>query len=860
MSKKQKSSPALYRRQAGEEAGRRLFKILAGVFSFLLAVFIFTGTVVAFWIATLKIPDAGSLNDLKVAQSTKIYDRTGKIILWDIHSDVQRTVVPLADISRHIKNATIAIEDSSFYQHNGLDFSGIFRATLVNLKSGKLSQGGSTISQQLVKNTLLTTDKTFARKIKEIILTLKIEKKLSKDKILELYLNAVPYGGSNYGVESASRNFFGKNASDISLAEAAYLASLTKAPTYYSPYGNHQEELAKRKDLVLSKMAGLGFIAPEEAESAQKEKVIFLNKGQNSVKAPHFSVYIRSYLEEKYGKDVVEQGGLKVVTTINYPLQEKAEQIAAKYAKENKEKFNASNNSIVAIDPKTGQILVMVGSKDYFNQADQGNFNVALAHRQPGSAIKPFVYATAFKKGYSPNTIVFDVQTEFNPSCLDKYATSTLSSSSSADEAECYMPENYDHNYRGPVTLRDALAQSLNVPSVKTLYLAGIRDSLGLMKDMGIDSLTDPDRYGLTLVLGGGEVSLLEMTGAYAVFANNGVRNPPIGILKVEDKSGNVLEEYRDESKQVLDKNIALLISDVLSDNKARTPAFGAGSPLYFPGRPVAAKTGTTNDYKDAWVLGYAPGIAVGAWFGNNDNTPMEKMVAGFIVAPMWNEFLTEVFKDLPKEDFEKPKNIKGNKPFLNGQWLGGQTYLIDKISGKLATEFTPPELVEEKVLTQIHSILYWLDKNNPNGGKPANPENDSQFRMWEIPVRRWAESANIKDQTENDLPKESDDVHKPEYAPVLKVESPKENQIYDIGGDITVKFSAKSKFPLGQADLFFNNNYLGSLNQEPYLFTFQPNRHPMSVLENSNSEIKIIAYDKARNKSETRIPIKFNF
>ena len=839
---------------------KKLFKILVGTLSFLLAIFFVVGTVAAFWIATLKIPDASSLNDIKVAQSTKIYDRTGKIILWDIHSDIQRTVVPLADISRHIKNATIAIEDSSFYQHKGIDVPGILRAAMVNLKSGKLSQGGSTISQQLVKNTLLTTDKTFTRKLKEIILTLKIEKKLSKDKILELYLNAVPYGGSNYGIESASRNFFSKNSSDISLAEASYLASLTKAPTYYSPYGNHQEELAKRKDLVLSKMAELGFITPEEAEIAKKEKVIFINKGQNSVKAAHFSVYIRSYLEEKYGKDVVEQGGLKVITTIDYPLQEKAEELAARYAKENKEKFNASNNSIVAIDPKTGQILVMVGSKDYFNQEDQGNFNVALAHRQPGSAIKPFVYAAAFKKGFSPDTVVFDVQTEFNPSCFDKYATNTPATSSSSDsdeKDECYMPENYDHNYRGPVTLRNALAQSLNVPSVKTLYLAGIRNSLDLMKDVGIDSLTDPDRYGLTLVLGGGEVSLLEMTGAYSVFANNGVRNPPVGIIKVEDKGGNVLEEYRNESKQVLDKNIALTISDVLSDNNARTPAFGASSPLYFPDRPVAAKTGTTNDYKDAWVLGYAPNIAVGAWFGNNDNTPMEKMVAGFIVAPMWNEFLIEAFKDLPKEEFEKPQKTKGNKPFLNSQWLGGQTYLVDKISSKLATEFTPPELVQEKVLTQIHSILYWLDKNNPNGNKPANPENDPQFQMWEIPVRRWAEKNNLTDQTEADIPKEADDVHKPEYAPILKIESPKENQTYNSNGDITIKFSSQSKFSLGQTDLFFNNNYLGSLNQEPYLFTFNPNNFSPIITE---SEIKIIAYDKVRNKTEKIIPIKINF
>ena len=843
---------------------KRLIKILVGVFSFLFIAFLSAGTVIAFWIATLKIPDAGSLNDLKVAQSTKIYDRTGKIILWDIHSDIQRTLVPMAEISRHIKNATIAIEDSSFYQHGGIDVFGVLRATLVNLKSGRLSQGGSTISQQLVKNMLLTAEKTFARKIKEIVLTLKIEKKLSKDKILELYLNEIPYGGSNYGVEAASRNFFGKNSSDINLAEAAYLASLTKAPTYYSPYGNHRQELAQRKDLVLNKMAELGFISPEEAETAKKEKVVFINKGQNSVKAPHFSVYIRSYLEEKYGQDLVEQGGLKVVTTINYPLQEKAEQIAAKYAQENKEKFNASNNSIVAIDPKTGQILVMVGSKDYFNQKDQGNFNVALAHRQPGSAIKPFVYAKAFEKGYSPETVVFDVQTEFNPSCLDSYSTTTqgfsssASSASSADEKDdCYMPENYDHNYRGPVTLRNALAQSINVPSVKTLYLAGIRDSLDLMKEMGISSLNDPDRYGLTLVLGGGEVSLLELTSAYSVFANGGARNPPVGLLRVEDKGGNALEQYRDDSKQVLDKNIALTISDILSDNRARAPAFGENSPLYFPDRPVAAKTGTTNDYKDAWVVGYAPNIAAGAWFGNNDNTPMEKMVAGFIVAPMWNEFLNEAFKNLPKEEFEKPQKTKGNKPVLSGQWLGGQTYFIDRASGKLATEFTPPEMVQEKVLTQIHSLLYWLDKNNPGGDKPSNPEKDPQFQVWEIPVRKWAEQNNLKDQTEEDLPKEKDDVHKPEYAPILEIDSPQENQSYGPTNDIIIKFSALSKFGLGQADLFFNNNYLGSLNQEPYLFSFKPiGAHGVA----GDSEIKIIAYDKVRNKTEKTIPIKINF
>ncbi|MEK7142254.1 MAG: PBP1A family penicillin-binding protein [Patescibacteria group bacterium] len=839
---------------------KKLIKTLLGVIAFLFALFVFTAVVVVFWVATLKIPDAESLNDLKVAQSTKIYDRTGKIILWDIHDEIQRTLAPLEEISRHIKNATVAIEDSSFYQHRGIDITGILRAILVNLKSGHLSQGGSTISQQLVKNTLLTTDKTFTRKIKEIILTLKIEKKLSKDKILELYLNEVPYGGSNYGVESASRNFFGKNASDIDLAEASYLASLTKAPTYYSPYGTHQKELENRKDLVLNKMTELGFITKDEAETAKKEKVVFINKGQNSIKAAHFSIYIRSYLEEKYGKDVVEQGGLKVTTTINYPLQQKAEEIALRYAKENKEKFNASNNSIVAIDPKTGQILVMVGSKDYFNQEDQGNFNVALAHRQPGSAIKPFIYAEAFKKGYSPDTVIFDVQTEFNPTCLYVYNYNASNTPETLEDMrkkdQCYMPENYDLNYRGPINLRNALAQSVNIPAVKTLYLAGINDSIDLMKNMGITSLTEPDRYGLTLVLGGGEVSLLELTGAYSVFANNGSRNAPVGILKIEDKSGNILEEYQEDSKQVLDKNIALMISDVLSDNKARTPAFGANSPLYFHDRQVAVKTGTTNDYKDAWVVGYTPNISVGAWFGNNNNSSMEKMVAGFIVAPMWNEFMTEIFKEIQKEDFEKPKKIKGDKPVLNGEWMGGKTYLVDSFSGKIATEFTPPELIKEKVLTQIHSILYWVDKDNIKGNKPSNPENDSQFKMWEIPVRKWVESANIKDQTDNDIPKEKDDIHLPEYAPVISFESPIENQTYDSSSAVIIKISHQSKFGLSQIDYYFNNNYLGSLNQEPYVFTFKPSS--FNINEN-DSEIKIITYDKVRNKTEKKILIKIN-
>ncbi|RJQ30480.1 PBP1A family penicillin-binding protein [Candidatus Parcubacteria bacterium] len=840
----------------------KIKKLIFWAMGALFLLFLLTGSAVAFWVATLNIPDPESLGELKVIQSTKIYDRTGKIALWDIHEDVQRTVVPMEEISRHVKNATVAIEDSSFYQHKGIDISGIIRAILVNLRTADKTQGASTISQQLVKNTLLTKEKTFARKIKEAILTLKIEKKLSKDEILELYLNEIPYGGSIYGIEAASKNFFGKSSGDLTLAEAAYLASLPQAPTYYSPYGNHPDKLEARKNLVLSEMVELGFIAPEEAEEAKKEKVNFLLKGQNTVKAPHFSIYIRSYLEEKYGKDIVEQGGLKVITTIDYPLQEKAEEMAARYAKENKEKFNASNTAIVAIDPKTGQILVMVGSKDYFNREDEGNFNVALAkNRQPGSAIKPFVYAAALKKGYTPETTLFDLPTEFNPTCVYNYSTSTPpASEEQKDKDDCYMPVNYDNNYRGPVTLRSALAQSLNVPSVKTLYLAGMRDSIELIKDMGITSLNDPNRYGLTLVLGGGEVSLFELTGAYSVFANEGKKNEITGIIRIEDKNGNILEEYHEDPKQVLDKNIALTISDMLSDNNARTPAFGANSPLYFPDRQVAAKTGTTNDYRDAWVVGYTPNIVAGAWFGNNNYDSMEKKVAGLIVAPMWNEFMNEAFKNLPKEEFEKPQKAKekANKPVLKGDWRGGQTYFIDKISGKLATDRTPPELREEKTLFEVHSILHWLDKNNPLGDRPQDPKRDSQYEMWETPVRRWAEQNNYKDQTAEDIPKEMDDVHKPEYAPKLKIESPEKDKKYSPDEDITIKFSAKeNKFPLGQADIFFNGNYLGSLSGEPYMFSFKPADY-RDILE-ERSEIRIIAYDSVRNKSETTVFIEFD-
>lgn len=668
-------------------------------------------SVVLFWAANLKVPDSQSFNERKTVQSTKIYDRTGKILLWDIHENIQRTVVPFDEISRNLKNATVAIEDSSFYHHRGIVLSSLLRAIFVDLITGQLKQGGSTISQQLVKNTLLTKEKSFTRKIKEVILTLKMEKVLSKEEILNLYLNEISYGGTIYGAEAASENFFGKKAGELSLAQSAYLAALPKAPTYYSPYGEHKDELESRKNFILERMAELGFITTEEKEMAKKEKVNFIGGGDNSLRAPHFSIFIRSYLEKNYGQDAIEEG-LRVTTTLDYSLQQKAEELIVQYAKENKEKFNANNAGLIAIDPRTGQILAMVGSKDYFNAQEEGNFNITLAHRQPGSSIKPFVYATAFKKGFTPNTVVFDLKTEFNSSCNPDGTPGP-----NMKPEDCYSPENYDNLYRGPFNLRNSLAQSINIASVKVLYLAGLQDSIQTAQDMGITTLNDPGRIGLTLVLGGGEVSLLELTGAYSVFANSGDRNPITGILKIEDKDDNVLEEFSSHSQPVLDRNIALLISDILIDNNARAPMFGERSWLYFPDRQVAVKTGTTNNYRDAWVVGYTPSFAAGVWVGNNDNTSMEKKVAGFIAAPLWNAFFAEALKKLPVEEFEKPMPLPEPKPILAGDWRGMSTS-------------TPPE---------IHDILYWINKDDPLGPQPENPASDSQFNHWEWAVQKWA-------------------------------------------------------------------------------------------------------------------------
>jgi len=648
---------------------------------------------VLFIYVELTLPAPESIAERKVTESTKIYDKTGEILLYDIHGEEKRTVIPWNQIPESVKKTTLASEDSDFYNHSGLDFKGITRAVLKDLRDFDLSQGGSTITQQLVKKTLLGDEKTLVRKLKEALLSINVEKRFTKDEILWMYLNQIPYGSNAYGIGAASKTFFGKPASELTVNQASILASLIKAPSYYSPYGNHLKDLVARKNSLLEKMKNEELITSQELETALNEELNFKSNTDN-IQAPHFVIMVKDYLENKYGQDAIENGGLKVTTTLNAELQIKAEEAINKYAQINKDKYKASNASLVAIDPKTGEIISLVGSANYFDIENEGNFNVATARRQPGSAFKPFAYAAAFQKGYPDFTVLFDVKTEFNPICSpdsnqqkDKYGL------------DCYHPKNYDDRFRGPVTLRQSLSQSLNVPSVKTLYLAGVNDTIDLAEKMGITTLQDRSRFGLSLVLGGAEVKLVDLVSSYGVFANDGIRNPWYFIKSIESANGTTLEKNEPNPKRVLDFQTARLISDVLSDNTSRAPIFGYSSSLYFPGKSVAAKTGTTQENRDAWVVGYSPSVAVGVWVGNNKNESMTKEGAGISAAgPLWHDFMSKAFEVLPRENFLKPDIISSTQMMLNGNYDNSDP----------------------------HSVLYYV-----------YPE-DTQFSNWEWAVRRF--------------------------------------------------------------------------------------------------------------------------
>jgi len=669
----------------------------------------------AFWALLIitkmakELPSPEQFINRQISQSTKIYDRTAEILLYEIHGEEKRTIVSFEEIPDYAKKATIAIEDQNFYRHPAFDWRAIIRAFITDIIRGRFVQGGSTITQQLAKNAFLTSERTFTRKIKELILAYWIEQRYSKDEILNLYLNQIPYGANAYGIEAAAQTYFSKPAKDLMLAEAAALAALPKAPSYYSPWGPHKEELEQRKNYTIEQMFNLGFIDEEEKQRAQNSKLKFASQSIGSIRAPHFVMLVRDYLVAKYDEEVVEKGGLKVITTLDWPLQELAEIVIKEGAERNTQLYQGKNAALVAQDPKTGQVLALVGSKDYFDVENEGNFNVAYQGlRQPGSALKPFVYITAFQKGYSPETVVFDLPTEFS-SYSNICPLTNINFSD--DNPLCFHPQNFDGIFRGPVNFRTALAQSINVPSVKVLYLAGLKDTIKTTQDFGLTTLTDPSRYGLSLVLGGGEVKLIEMVSAYSVFSQEGIKHKQSFILEIRDSQGRILEKYLDQATRIVESQYTQIINNILSDIEARSGLFQNSLNLtVFPDREVALKTGTTNDYKDAWAIGYTPSLVVGVWAGNNDNAPMQKQAGSILAAvPIWHAFMSKALENQPVEFFNKPEVMSQTKPVLWGEYISNG---------------------------EVHDILYYVDKNNPLGPQPLNPESDSQFWNWELPVR----------------------------------------------------------------------------------------------------------------------------
>ncbi len=769
------------------------------------------------------LPTPGKIQDRYPVESSQILDRNGKI-LYDVHGEQKRTVVKSDEIPDIVKQATVSAEDKHFYSHMGIDIKGITRAAFNNI-TGKYgyTSGGSTITQQYVKNALLSPKKTIDRKIKELILSLEIEAMYSKDEILTMYLNEIPYGSNAYGIEAASETYYEKPAKDLTLDEAATLAALPQAPTFFSPYGQNPDELKARRDYVLDRMAEDGYITEDQATES-KDKEIQVAEQKENILAPHFVMYVKQKLVEEYGEKTVEEGGLKVTTTLDLDKQNIAEEAVKNGYEKNMAQYGADNAGLVSLDPKTGQILAMVGSHDYFDTDNDGQVNVTISERQPGSSFKPIAYATAFKGKYSPSSILWDVKTDFGN----------------------YTPENYDKATHGPVTIRYALGNSLNIPAVKILYLAGLDNVLKTAHEMGITTLNDPERYGLSLVLGGGEVMPLDMATAFGVFADNGTLAETTPFLKIEDNQGKVLEEYQDgkNKKDVLDPQIAYEISSILSDDNARLSTFGPNSTLSFGNRPVAAKTGTTDSFRDAWTNGYTPSLVTSVWVGNNDNTPMSGHAAGVMAAaPIFHEYMAKALEGTPIEQFEKPEGI--------------QDFTVDKLSGKIPTDQSPEKITDifaswqvPKEYDDIHVKVRickacdgdkLADENCPESQVEERtytnlhsevPDNPS----WENPVRYAAEALGIHiDQA----PTEVCDVNS--IKPSINITSPANND--SISGNFDITANASSNFGVRNVEFLIDNVKIGQADSAPYSYSYDANNlstgsHQITAKVNDNHDL----------------------
>lgn len=828
-----------YARQQRSARGKLLYKL--GLFSFLGVLSLFLLLVVVLPIFALNLPSPDKLME-RDGYSTKIYDRNG-VLLYDIFSNQQRTPVSLSQIPENLKEATVAIEDKNFYKHEGFDIFGILRGLSRQITEGR-AQGGSTITQQLTKNVLLSSDRSVIRKIKEFVLAVQIEKKYTKDEILQMYLNEVPYGGTAVGVGAASEIYFGKPVSEVSLVEAAVLAGLPQRPTSYSPYGSDPKSYIGRAATVLKRMREDGDINREQEEQAVKElpDLKFAGKGA-SFKAPHFVNYVRTILEERYGTSLVEQGGLKVTTSLDWELQEKAQTIVHDEI-EKIENLHITNGAAVVVDPQTGEILIMVGSKDFNDPDYDGQVNVATSLRQPGSSIKPVTYVTGLKKGYTASTLIMDVPTVF-PGGIGQ---------------PDYKPISYDGKYRGPIQVRYALANSLNIPAVKMLALVGVQEMLRTASDLGIKTLEPTrenlQRFGLSVTLGGGEVRLLDLTQAYSAFANGGLKHEPISILKVEDQKGKVLEENKpDDGRKVIDPGQAFIISDILSDNEARSDVFGRTSYLVVPGRQVAVKTGTTNDLRDNWTVGWTPQVVVGVWVGNNDNSPMKKVASGVTGAsPIWRKIIGEALRDKPNQPFVVPDNVGQSDidsvsgyqshdgfPVRKEYYIKGTEPAADdpihqnlKICKNGAGLATPSQVAGNDYETREFIILKENDPTAASGGE----------NRWQVAIDDWL---NSQGDSKYRPPKEFCGASNPLNVEFVK---PKDHDRVD-SNNVEIKIDPQSTSQVVQVEVEVDGVKQAALTSPPWGMTLN--------LKNGPHEIRAKAKDKESHESDRRIKIGVN-
>ena len=694
------------------------------VFSFIFLLYILTPT-----------PTLDSIQNIKSERSIKIFDRNN-VFLYDLSKNTNTKWVDTKNISENIKKTTISVEDENFYEHNGIQITAFLRAIFVNIKTKSFNQGGSTITQQVIKNLLLTGDKKIIRKLKEFLLAPQLERKYSKEKILEIYLNTSSFGGKTVGIGPATEFFYGKTPSQITLAESAYLSALLKAPSYYSPYGKNKNKLDKRKNFILEKLLTSDKITKKEYISSKKESVFFKKRNNYFIKAPHFVFYVEDFLKKRYGDVFSTLSGAKIKTTLDYRLQKYTEELLKNNIEGLQKKHGLSNIASVVIENETGDILSMVGSRDFFDTEIDGEFNVITSKRQPGSSFKPFVYASSFEKGFLPETVIFDVETQFSPYCeKDFFETSD----------ECYSPVNYRREFLGPISFRKALAQSLNIPAVKVLYLSGMNNFFNLIKKLDLINKTESyTNYGLSVALGAISISPLDLATAYSVFPNQGVfvKNKSVDYIEI----GGVKNKIKNTLKTtVLKKDTANAINDILSDDKSRYPAFQLNSSLTSTKRVLAVKTGTADNRKDIWVVGYTPKITVLVWAGNNDGEGSETNVTGFYLSRVWNKIIEKTSSLYQHENnlfnsfsLETPSS----NPIIFGDW----------------NQETPP-----------HTILHYINKNNLN--ETIHTPEDIQYPSWEFGVLEWWE----KNKKTFDLLKPTQNNNNDLFVFL----SPEENKIY---------------------------------------------------------------------------------